>query len=143
MKEIRLNSEKDLSGAAHEILDAFPQERIFALSGELGAGKTTFIKTFCKILDVNDVVTSPSFSIINVYLSERGEIIYHFDFYRILKPQEVMDIGYEEYVYSGDYCFMEWAEKIQELLPERYVYISMEKAAMDEERLIRYGLVQR
>ena len=142
MKEIGIISEAGLKDAAIRILDEFPGERIFALSGELGAGKTTFIKVFCDELGVSDIVTSPSFSIINVYLADSGDVVYHFDFYRILKLQEVLDIGYEEYIYSGDYCFMEWAEKIKELLPSSYVYISIEKDEDEKSRLLRYGLIK-
>jgi tRNA threonylcarbamoyladenosine biosynthesis protein TsaE len=140
LKEIIILSEEGLAAAAQEILDAFPEERIFAVSGELGAGKTTFIKVFCDLLGVRDTVTSPSFSIINVYLGGQGGMVYHFDFYRIRKLQEVLDIGYEEYIYSGDYCFLEWAEKIEELLPESYVYIAMQKEGEEEGRLIKYRL---
>ncbi len=135
-EDYRLNVQSiaELPDAIRQILKMFPGERVYALSGELGAGKTTIIKFFCQALRVTDIVTSPSFSIINEYHCENDESVYHFDFYRIKKPEEVMDIGYEEYIYSGYYCFMEWAEKIEELLPAEYVYILINKDGEEENR---------
>ena len=126
----------DMPHVARKILLAYPDERVFALYGELGAGKTTLIKAFCEILKVNDEVTSPSFSIVNEYEAGGIDLIYHFDFYRIKKLEEVLDIGYEEYFYSGYYCFLEWPDKIEELLPESYVYIAITKNDHDEGRKI-------
>lgn len=128
--------ETDLDDVAVKILFAFPGERIFALEGDLGAGKTALIKAFCRALGVEQAVLSPTFALINEYSGERGNPVYHFDFYRIRKLEEVMDIGYEEYLYSGDYCFMEWADMIRELLPERHVYITIQKQEAGEERVI-------
>jgi len=130
-----------LPSIAREILEAFPEERIFALYGELGAGKTTLIKAFCKALGVRDLPSSPSFGIIHEYGTENQEQIYHFDFYRIEKPEELLDIGYEEYVYSGQYCFMEWPEKIGGLLPEKFVSIKIRHGDKDNERMISIGIV--
>jgi tRNA threonylcarbamoyladenosine biosynthesis protein TsaE len=121
---------------ARKILDEYPEERVFAFYGDLGAGKTTLIKALCNVLGVNDEVTSPSFAIVNEYEAGGIDLIYHFDFYRIKKLEEVLDIGYEEYLYSGYYCFMEWADKIEELLPEAYVYIAITKNDKDEGRKI-------
>ena len=115
-----------LDTAASQILKAFKGNRIFALFGNMGAGKTTFIKAFCRKLDVKDVVNSPTFAIVNEYLNTKGESVYHFDFYRLKKESEAIDIGYEEYIYSGCYCFMEWPEKIENLLPEGYVSIRLD-----------------
>lgn len=126
----------DMPVIARRILNEFPDERVFALYGELGAGKTTLIKAFCEVLMVNDDVTSPSFSIVNEYEAGGIDLIYHFDFYRIKKLEEVLDIGYEEYLYSGYYCFLEWADKIEELLPETYVYIAITKSDKGEGRKI-------
>ena len=117
------NSESDLAPVAKQLLGAFPLARVFAFYGSMGAGKTTFIKVICRELGVTDIVQSPSFSIINEYKTEAGEPIYHFDFYRIRNTAEVFDIGYEEYLYSGCYCFMEWPELIESLLPEDTVRV--------------------
>ena len=103
--------------AARKLLETFPDSRVFALYGSMGAGKTTFIKTACAVLGVADIVQSPTFSIINEYKTLTGESIYHFDFYRINKTEEVFDIGYEDYLYSGCYSFLEWPELIDSLLP--------------------------
>jgi len=99
------------------MLAAFPEARVFALYGSMGAGKTTFIKAICSVLGVADIVQSPTFSIVNEYKTVAGDSIYHFDFYRIRKTEEAFDIGYEDYLYSGTYCFMEWPEMIETLLP--------------------------
>jgi tRNA threonylcarbamoyladenosine biosynthesis protein TsaE len=107
----------DLLPAARKLIAAFPESRVFALYGDMGAGKTTFIKTICHELGVTDIVQSPTFSIINEYKTGDGESIFHFDFYRIKKTEEVFDIGYEDYFYSGSYCFLEWPELIEALLP--------------------------
>ncbi|MDP4290776.1 MAG: tRNA (adenosine(37)-N6)-threonylcarbamoyltransferase complex ATPase subunit type 1 TsaE [Bacteroidota bacterium] len=114
-----------LDSAASRILSAFSGHRVFALYGSMGAGKTTFIKALCRKLHVKDVVNSPTFAIVNEYLDTKGESVYHFDFYRLKKESEAIEIGYEEYVYSGCYCFMEWPEKIENLLPEGYVRIDL------------------
>jgi tRNA threonylcarbamoyladenosine biosynthesis protein TsaE len=126
----------DMHRIARKILETYPEERIFAFYGDLGAGKTTLIKALCDVLGVNDEVTSPSFAIINEYEAGGIDLIYHFDFYRIKKLEEVLDIGYEEYLYSGYYCFLEWADKIEELLPETFVYIAITKNDDDEGRKI-------
>ena len=116
----------DLPSIAEEMLKIFPDERVFAFYGSMGAGKTTFIKVLCDKLGVLNEVVSPTFAIINEYLAEQYGQVYHFDFYRINKIEEVMDIGYEDYLYSGNYCLMEWPEKIEKLLPEDIVYVKIE-----------------
>lgn len=131
----------DLPEAAQRIIEECGEERIFALRGDLGAGKTTLIKALCKELGVEEEVTSPSFAIVNEYVAGGIELIYHFDFYRIKKLEEVLDIGYEEYLYSGYYCFLEWADKIEELLPDRYVYISIRKSKESNKRNISISLI--
>jgi tRNA threonylcarbamoyladenosine biosynthesis protein TsaE len=118
-------SPDDLPVAARRILSAFPEERVFAFYGEMGAGKTTLIKALCRELGSRDVVSSPTFALVNEYDDAQGNPIYHFDFYRIKKIEEVFDMGFEEYVYSGNYCFLEWPERMSELLPESYVYVSI------------------
>ncbi len=130
------SSLSDLTEIADQILRTFPEEMIYAFYGTLGAGKTTLIKAFCEVLGVTDEVTSPSFAIVNEYHCQNDELAYHFDFYRIKKLEEVLDIGYEEYLYSGWYCFMEWADKIGELLPESYVEIIIERNDPDDLRKI-------
>jgi tRNA threonylcarbamoyladenosine biosynthesis protein TsaE len=116
-----------LCEAARELLQAFPDDRFFAFYGKMGAGKTTLIKELCAALGSSDNVCSPTFAIVNEYLSGAGEPIYHFDFYRINNISETYDIGYEEYFYSGYYCFTEWTEKVEPLLPESYIKVSIEE----------------
>jgi tRNA threonylcarbamoyladenosine biosynthesis protein TsaE len=131
--KIKLHSEAELGQAARHLLDAYPLSRIFAFFGAMGAGKTTFIKAMCRELGVEDIVQSPSFSIINEYRTVAGTSIYHFDFYRIRDIAEVFDIGYENYFYSGGYCFLEWPEKIERLLPEGTIRL---RISGEDERLI-------
>ena len=104
--------------AAREFIGQMGDDTVFAFYGKMGAGKTTFIKALCKLLGVEDEVNSPTFAIINEYRSETtAELIYHFDFYRIKKLEEVYDLGYEDYFYSGALCFIEWPELVEALLP--------------------------
>ena len=114
-----------LPQVASELLSTFADERFFAFFGKMGVGKTTLIKAVCSQLGVADNVCSPTFAIINEYSTAAGEPVYHFDFYRLKSPAEAYDIGYEEYFYSGEYCFTEWTEKIEELLPEHYVRVDI------------------
>ncbi len=120
-------TEEQLTMVARKILNKRDGLNVIAFYGELGAGKTTLINAICKILDVEDTVTSPSFAIINEYFSPAEGSIYHFDFYRINDMIEAFDIGFEDYIHSGHLCFIEWADKIKPLLPgERMdVYISV------------------
>lgn len=120
---------------AKEILSDYPKTRIFCLYGNLGAGKTTFIQSLCKVLGVIEAVTSPTFSLVNEYEGNNC-IIYHFDFYRIKSEEEAYDMGYEEYFYSDAYCFIEWGEKIPNLIPDEAVSISIE-VGEKAERLLR------
>ncbi len=103
---------------ATEFLNEYPNHKILAFRGEMGVGKTTFIKALCDALGVNDTVNSPSFAIINEYETGSGDKIYHFDFYRLKTIDEAYDMGYEDYLYSDNYCFMEWPDKIEPLLPD-------------------------
>jgi len=128
-------TESELLSVAGELIRAYPESRVFALYGKMGAGKTTFIKAVCSHLQATDTIQSPSFAIINEYRSISGESIFHFDFYRIKKIEEAYDIGYEDYFYSGSYCFIEWPELIEELLPEATVRI---KISGDPERVIEF-----
>ena len=123
---------KQLPSIATEILKAFKDEKVFTFYGEMGSGKTTFIKEICKQLGVNETITSPTFALINEYLGKEEQTIYHFDFYRIETQEEAYDFGYEEYFYSNNYCLIEWPELIENLLPESYVKITItEKENMD------------
>ena len=119
------DSVSQLCDVARGLFDAFPQDRFFAFFGSMGVGKTTLIKEMCASLGSTDNVCSPTFAIINQYSTADGDPIYHFDFYRLKNLDEAYDIGYEEYFYSGDYCFTEWTEKIEPLLPERYVRVEI------------------
>lgn len=114
-----------LPDVARKLLEAFSDERFFAFFGKMGVGKTTLIKEICAALGVEDVVCSPTFAIVNEYTTAEDEPVYHFDFYRMNSIREAYDIGYEEYFYSGCYCFTEWTEKIEEILPERYVRVEI------------------
>ena len=107
------------------MLTSFPEERFFAFFGKMGVGKTTLIKEMCDVLGVVDNVCSPTFAIVNEYSTALDESVFHFDFYRLKSIAEAYDIGYEEYFYSGCYCFTEWTEKVEELLPDRYVRVTM------------------
>ena len=118
---------EQLPQLASDLLEEFREERFFAFFGKMGVGKTTLIKALCDQLGVKEVVCSPTFAIINEYTSGEGEPVYHFDFYRLKSAEEAYDIGYEEYFYSGMYCFTEWTEKIEQLLPEHYVRVEMKE----------------
>ncbi len=131
----RIDSVEGYAGFSSRLLDVFRDARIFALHGPMGVGKTTLIKYLCSRLGVTGVVTSPSFSIVNEYVTTGFDAVYHFDFYRIKKIEEVYDLGYEEYFFSGRYCFIEWPEKLGTLLPEGCVKIFMED--IGGERVIR------
>lgn len=116
--EIKINSLDSIHEAARQFIAAMGDNTVFAFYGKMGAGKTTFIKAVCEELGVTDVINSPTFAIVNEYRSEEaGELIYHFDFYRIKKLEEVYDMGYEDYFYSGALCFIEWPELIEDVLP--------------------------
>ena len=116
--KIKINSLDSIHEAARQFIAAMGDNTVFAFYGKMGAGKTTFIKAVCEELGVTDVINSPTFAIVNENRSEEaGELIYHFDFYRIKKLEEVYDMGYEDYFYSGALCFIEWPELIEDVLP--------------------------
>ena len=108
MKELKIKSIESINETAKEFIKLIDQDTVFAFYGSMGAGKTTFIKAICEELGVEDVINSPTFAIVNEYRSASAELIYHFDFYRINKVEEAFDFGYEDYLYSGALCFIEW-----------------------------------
>ena len=131
----KVSSEDELIGVVKSLLNDFLDEKVILFYGEMGVGKTTLIKVLCKELGVDEPTNSPTFSIVNEYLSTNNKSIYHFDFYRVEKEEEVFDLGYEDYFYSGNYCFVEWPEKISNLLPENAIKITIIQDE-DEIRLI-------
>lgn len=135
IKSWSFKSESELPLIASEFIQAFPDLKKVALYGKMGVGKTTFIKAICQKLDANDQVSSPTFSIINEYFSNKCGSIYHFDFYRLEEEQEVYDMGYEEYFYSDSYCFVEWPERIASLLSADFANLYMEEK--DGNRIIK------
>lgn len=125
-----------LDAAAREFISSMGDHTVFAFYGKMGAGKTTFIKAVCEALGVTEQVTSPSFAIVNEYRSDTtAELIYHFDFYRIKKLEEVYDLGYEDYFYSGALCMIEWPELVEDLLPADAVRIDISEQADGSRRL--------
>lgn len=124
--EIIIKNIDELETAARQFIDQIGDHRVFAFYGKMGAGKTTFIKAICRELGVGDVITSPTFAIVNEYSTSDGNPVYHFDFYRIRQLSEVYDMGYEEYFYSGSLCFIEWPELVEELLPDDTVKVNIE-----------------
>ncbi len=121
-----------IDDAARELIDTLPDKRIFAFYGEMGAGKTTLIKALCRVLQVTDVTSSPSFGLIYEYRTRGNDSIYHFDFYRIEHLEEAYDIGYEEYIDSGQYCFIEWPDKVASLLPPETVNVNLQIVGNNE-----------
>ena len=136
--EILIKDVSEIDVAAKKFVAAMGDRKVFAFYGKMGAGKTTFIKAVCEELGVQDVINSPTFAIVNEYVDGEGEPIYHFDFYRIKNQQEALDIGYEDYVYSGNVCFMEWPELIENLLPDDAVKVTIEEE--EEGRVVRFSV---
>lgn len=130
MTTIQIQSEADLSQAARSFIAAMQDRTIFAFYGKMGVGKTTFIKALCEEMGIVDVVNSPTFAIVNEYHNAVADRrIFHFDFYRIKRLEEVYDMGYEDYLYSGDVCLLEWPELIEQLLPEETVRVNLTENA--------------
>lgn len=125
--EITIKRLDTIHEAAKEFVKEMGEGKVFAFYGKMGAGKTTFIKALCEVLGVEDVITSPTFAIINEYTDGKGDPIYHFDFYRIKKLEEVYDMGYEDYFYSGNLCLLEWPELIEDILPENVIKVTIEE----------------
>jgi len=124
--QIKVSNLSELPNAAKQILEEIKERKIIAFYGNMGAGKTTLITELCRALNVVDTISSPTFSLVNEYHTQNDEIIFHFDFYRIEKQEEVYDFGYEEYFYSENLCLIEWPELIENLLPEDYLTIKIE-----------------
>ena len=135
--ELKINSLEEIGAVAEDFVRlAMQEDTVFAFNGQMGAGKTTFIKALCEALGVSETVTSPTFSIVNEYRSdETGELIYHFDFYRIKKLEEAYDMGCEDYFYSGAVCLIEWPELVEDLLPGNTVWVDI-RVNDDESRTI-------
>lgn len=122
-----IKSIKTINETARQFIEQIGDGTVFAFNGAMGAGKTTFIKAICEELGVNQTVNSPTFSIVNEYEAAEGRIIYHFDFYRINKIEEAQEIGIEEYLYSGNLCFIEWSENIAPILPDSIINVDIEE----------------
>lgn len=138
--EIRIQDLSQIRQAAREFISNMGNHTVFAFYGKMGAGKTTFIKAICEELGVEEVITSPTFAIVNEYeIPDDGASLYHFDFYRIKKLEEVYDMGYEDYFYSGSLCFIEWPELIEELLPDDAVSVTITENT-DGSRTIKLSL---
>ncbi len=135
--ELIINNLTDIRKTARQFIDAMDGRTVFALYGKMGVGKTTFTKALCEELGVQDVINSPTFAIVNEYEDGAGQPIYHFDFYRIKRLSEAYDIGFEEYIDSGNLCLIEWPELIEDLLPEDTVRVTLEEQE-DGTRIIRF-----
>jgi tRNA threonylcarbamoyladenosine biosynthesis protein TsaE len=135
--EIIIRNKRHIHESAEKFIDLTAGNRLFAFYGAMGAGKTTIIKSICEVLGVKDTVTSPTFTIVNEYRTLKGESVYHIDFYRIRKTEEVFDFGLEEYFESGSYCFMEWPELIESILPENIVRVRI-TVGDNESRILNF-----
>lgn len=135
--EITINGLDTIRSAARQFIENIGRSRVFAFYGKMGAGKTTFVKALCEELGCDDVITSPTFAIVNEYTDGDQQPVYHFDFYRIKKLEEVYDMGYEEYFYSGALCLIEWPELIEDVLPDDTVRVTIEEQA-DGSRLLTF-----
>lgn len=137
MKIIPIASLRDIDQAAESFLEAMGEARVIAFSGEMGAGKTTFIQAICRKMGVTAEVNSPTFSLVNQYFTPEGHSIFHFDLYRIEDPAELFDMGYEEYFFSGEFCFIEWPEKASHLIPDEALRVEI-VVAENESREIQF-----
>ena len=124
--EVKIESLEKIDAAAAEFLKKIGDSRIIDFYGRMGAGKTTFVTAICRALGVEDVVNSPTFTIVNEYCTAEGDPLYHFDFYRINRLQEAVDIGFDEYLYSGCFCLIEWPEMVEELLPQETLKVTID-----------------
>ncbi len=136
------NSLVELEAIANEIVDKYNKQNVFLFSGKMGVGKTTLIKEICRALNVEDVVNSPTFSIVNEYKTSEGESVFHFDLYRIKSSEELLDIGYEEYLFGGSKCLIEWPELALGLMPSGFVLVKMEVLGNNESRRIEVTMME-
>lgn len=138
--EFKAEGLSDLPNIAQSLLKSLGEHKLVALNGEMGAGKTTFIKAICEVLQVDGIVNSPTFSIINQYDTLGGDIVFHFDFYRLETYQEALDIGVYDYWESGNLCLMEWPEKVEKLLPEECVYLEIKEDELSGDRIVKWEI---
>jgi tRNA threonylcarbamoyladenosine biosynthesis protein TsaE len=137
MRTISISTLQEIDAAAKKFLEAAGEVRVIAISGEMGAGKTTFIQAICRSLGVPVEVNSPTFSLVNEYLTPEGNTIFHFDLYRIESQEELYDMGYEEYFYSGSLCLIEWPEKASNLIPDDALMVHI-VVAENRSRLVQF-----
>ena len=135
-KEFHITSVEGLAEVSDCLISMRDEADVIAFYGPMGAGKTTLIKDLCHRMGVTDEVNSPTFAIVNEYVTEEGEQVYHFDFYRIKKLEEAYDIGFENYFYSGNLCLIEWPEMIEPLLPDHHIRVNIRLGATDDDRII-------
>ncbi len=136
MISLKIKSIKTINETARQFIEQIRENTVFAFNGSMGAGKTTFIKAICGELGVTETVNSPTFSIVNEYEGNNSRIIYHFDCYRINKIEEALEIGIEEYLYSGNLCFIEWGENIASLLPDSIVNVEIKELENGERNVL-------
>ena len=136
MRDITIHSTSELPEVAQAVIESLDGRSVVAFVGEMGAGKTTLISAIMEYLQSADTVTSPTFALVNQYFTGEGDAVYHFDFYRINSIAEAFDMGYEEYFYSDAYCFLEWPELVEELLPEEHIRVDIEEGA-DGKRIMK------
>ena len=134
LKEYNVNNKNDLKKVAYDILKSYPDDRVFFLKGNLGAGKTSLIQSLCELLKAEEQVVSPSFALINIYNSPSGEI-YHIDLYRLNKTDEAIDLGIEDYLYSGKYCFIEWPELIENIYTSSLLMLNIEITEINKRKI--------
>ncbi|MCQ2301587.1 MAG: tRNA (adenosine(37)-N6)-threonylcarbamoyltransferase complex ATPase subunit type 1 TsaE [Bacteroidales bacterium] len=139
-KEFHINGVDELGQVADYLISLRNESDIIAFYGPMGAGKTTLIKNLCHKMGVTDEVNSPTFAIVNEYVTIEGESVYHFDFYRIKKLEEVFDIGYDNYFYSGNLCLLEWPEMIDPLMPDRFIRVEIALGETDDSRKISVSI---
>ena len=141
-KEFHINGVDELGQVADYLISLRNESDIIAFYGPMGAGKTTLIKNLCHKMGVTDEVNSPTFAIVNEYVTIEGESVYHFDFYRIKKLEEVFDIGYDNYFYSGNLCLLEWPEMIDPLMPDRFIRVEIALGEIDDSREISVSICE-